>query len=60
MAPHIAAAVVGGTFANLSVSRIDPVAETAKYSAKVMSNGGGGLDEQRRSRGAIIAEAPRS
>ena len=45
-AAHIAAAVAGESFANLSVSRIDPVVETAKYSAEVMANAGGGLDEQ--------------
>lgn len=56
-AAHIAAAVAGETFANLSVSRIDPVAETAKYSAEVMSNAGGGLDEQGRS---LLAEDLRS
>ena len=45
-AAHIAAAVAGESFANLSVNRIDPVVETAKYSAEVMANAGGGLDEQ--------------
>lgn len=56
-AAHIAAAVAGETFANLSVSRIDPVAETAKYSAEVMSNAGSGLDEQGKS---LLAEDLRS
>ena len=56
-AAHIADAVAGETFANLSVSRIDPVAETAKYSAEVMSNAGGGLDEQGK---ALLAEDLRS
>ena len=56
-AAHIAAAVAGETFANLSVSRIDPVAETAKYSAEVMSNAGGELDEQGKS---LLAEDLRS
>jgi len=56
-AAHIAAAVAGETFANLSVSRIDPVAETAKYSSEVMSNAGGGLDEQGKS---LLAEDLRS
>ncbi len=56
-AAHIAAAVAGETFANLSVSRIDPAAETAKYSAEVMSNAGGGLDEQGKS---LLAEDLRS
>ena len=56
-AAHIAAAVAGETFANLSVSRIDPVAETAKYSADVMRNAGSGLDEQGKS---LLAEDLRS
>jgi len=41
----------------LSVSRIDPVAETAKYSAEVMSSAGSGLDEQGKS---LLAEDLRS
>jgi arsenite-transporting ATPase len=56
-AAHIAAAVAGETYANLSVSRIDPAAETAKYSAEVMSNAGGGLDDQGKS---LLAEDLRS
>ncbi len=56
-AAHIAAAVAGESLANLSVSRIDPVAETAKYSAAVMSSAGGGLDEQGKS---LLAEDLRS
>ena len=56
-AAHIAAAVAGETLANLSVSRIDPVAETAKYSAEVMSHAGVGLDEQGKS---LLAEDLRS
>ncbi len=56
-AAHIAAAVAGETFANLSVSRIDPAVETAKYSAEVMSNAGGGLDAQGKS---LLAEDLRS
>ena len=43
-AAHIAAAVAGETYSNLTVSRIDPVAETAKYSQEVMTNAGAGLD----------------
>jgi arsenite-transporting ATPase len=43
-AAHIAAAVAGETYPNLTVSRIDPVAETAKYSQEVMTNAGAGLD----------------
>ncbi len=56
-AAHIAAAVVGQTYAKLRVSRIDPVAETAKYSAEVMSNAGAGLDDQGKS---LLAEDLRS
>ena len=56
-AAHIAAAVAGESFANLSVSRIDPVVETAKYSAEVMANAGGGLDEQGK---LLLAEDLRS
>ncbi len=56
-AAHIAAAVAGETLPNLSVSRIDPVVQTAKYSAEVMSNAGGGLDEQGKS---LLAEDLRS
>lgn len=43
-AAHIAAAVAGETYPNLTVSRIDPVAETEKYSQEVMTNAGAGLD----------------
>lgn len=43
-AAHIAAAVAGESYPNLTVSRIDPVAETAKYSQEVMTNAGAGLD----------------
>ena len=53
----VAAAVAGEMFANLSVSRIDPVVETAKYSAEVMRSAGGGLDEQGKS---MLAEDLRS
>ena len=56
-AAHIAAAVAGESFANLSVSRIDPIVETAKYSAEVMANAGGGLDEQGK---LLLAEDLRS
>ncbi len=43
-AAHISAAVAGETYPNLTVSRIDPIAETAKYSQEVMANAGAGLD----------------
>ncbi len=56
-AAHIAAAVAGQTLANLTVSRIDPVAETARYSNEVMQNAGAGLDESGK---ALLAEDLRS
>lgn len=56
-AAHIAAAVAGQTMANLSVSRIDPAAETARYSREVMQQAGIGLDESGR---ALLAEDLRS
>ena len=56
-AAHIAAAVAGETMANLTVSRIDPVAETARYSSEVMQNAGSGLDESGK---ALLAEDLRS
>ena len=56
-AAHIAAAVAGQTMANLTVSRIDPVAETARYSNEVMQNAGAGLDESGK---ALLAEDLRS
>jgi len=56
-AAHIAAAVAGQTMANLTVSRIDPVAETARYSNEVMQNAGAGLDEAGK---ALLAEDLRS
>ena len=56
-AAHIAAAVAGQTMANLTVSRIDPVAETARYSNEVMQHAGAGLDESGK---ALLAEDLRS
>lgn len=56
-AAHIAAAVAGETMTNLTVSRIDPVAETARYSSEVMQNAGAGLDESGK---ALLAEDLRS
>ena len=56
-AAHIAAAVAGQTMTNLTVSRIDPVAETARYSNEVMQNAGAGLDESGK---ALLAEDLRS
>lgn len=43
-AAHIAATIAGEELPNMSVDRIDPVAETASYSDEVMSNAGKGLD----------------
>ncbi len=45
-AAHVAAALAGGSHPNLSVTRIDPVAESAKYAEEVMRTAGAGLDEQ--------------
>jgi len=56
-AAHIAAAVAGQNTPNLSVSRIDPVAETARYSKEVMTTAGAGLDESGK---ALLAEDLRS
>lgn len=56
-AAHIAATLNGDNLPNLSVSRIDPVAETAKYANEVMQTAGAGLDEQGR---ALLAEDLRS
>jgi arsenite-transporting ATPase len=55
-AAHVAAAV-NGEVPNLRVSRIDPKAETAAYTAEVMETAGAGLDEQGR---ALLAEDLRS
>lgn len=43
-AAHIAAAVSGDQHPNLKVTRIDPVAETARYSQEVLNTAGAGLD----------------
>ena len=56
-AAHIAAAVAGETMPNLTVSRIDPVVETARYSKEVMDKAGAGLDESGK---ALLAEDLRS
>ena len=42
---------------NLTLGRIDPAAETARYAAEVMTSAGAGLDEQGR---ALLAEDLRS
>lgn len=48
-AAHIATAMNGECLPNLKVSRIDPVAETAKYSHEVLSKAGAELDEKGKS-----------
>lgn len=55
-AAHVAAAI-GGTLPNLQISRIDPKAEVAAYSAEVMANAGANLDEHGR---ALLEEDLRS
>ena len=56
-AAHIAAAVTGQSMANLTVSRIDPVAETTRYSKEVMQTAGAGLDDAGK---ALLTEDLRS
>jgi arsenite-transporting ATPase len=57
-AAHVAATVdVAEQLPNLTVGRIDPAAETARYSAEVMSRAGSGLDDLGQ---ALLAEDLRS
>ena len=56
-AAHIAAAMNDESLPNLSVSRIDPEVETAKYSAEVMRKAGKNLDQQGK---ALLEEDLRS
>ncbi len=56
-AAHIAAAMNDESLPNLSVSRIDPEVETAKYSAEVLKKAGANLDEQGK---ALLEEDLRS
>ena len=56
-AAHVAAAIASDVHPNISVSRIDPKAETERYSAEVMQTAGAGLDEQGK---ALLAEDLRS
>lgn len=56
-AAHIAAALNDERLPHLTVSRIDPVVETAKYSAAVIGKAGANLDEQGK---ALLAEDLRS
>ncbi|XZE17602.1 TRC40/GET3/ArsA family transport-energizing ATPase [Pirellulaceae bacterium SH449] len=56
-AAHLAAAMNDESLPNLSVSRIDPAAETSKYSAEVLGKAGKNLDEQGK---ALLEEDLRS
>ncbi len=56
-AAHLAATIASNVLANLSVSRIDPAVETAKYSSEVMKSAGAGLDTQGQ---ALLVEDLRS
>ncbi len=56
-AAHIAAAMNDERLPNLSVSRIDPATETAKYSAEVLAKAGANLDQQGK---ALLEEDLRS
>jgi len=56
-AAHIAAALNEERLPNLSVSRIDPEVETAKYSAEVLAGAGKDLDQQGK---ALLEEDLRS
>jgi arsenite/tail-anchored protein-transporting ATPase len=56
-AAHIAAALNDERLSNLTVSRIDPQAETAKYSAEVLRKAGANLDVQGK---ALLEEDLRS
>ncbi len=54
---HLAAAFSGDARHNVAISRIDPAAEIARYTAEVMETAGGGLDDQGKS---LLAEDLRS
>ena len=56
-AAHLAATIASDALPNLSVSRIDPAVETARYSSEVMKTAGEGLDIQGQ---ALLAEDLRS
>ena len=56
-AAHLAATIASDALSNLTVSRIDPAAETARYSAEVMKTAGVGLDVSGQ---ALLAEDLRS
>jgi arsenite-transporting ATPase len=56
-AAHLSATMASGSLPNISVERIDPADETARYSAEVMQTAGAGLDDQGL---ALLAEDLRS
>ncbi|AMV35072.1 Arsenical pump-driving ATPase [Pirellula sp. SH-Sr6A] len=56
-AAHLAAALNEESLPNLTISRIDPEAETAKYSAEVLGKAGANLDAQGK---ALLEEDLRS
>jgi arsenite/tail-anchored protein-transporting ATPase len=56
-AAHVAAALNNDKLPNLSVNRIDPASETAKYSAGVLARAGANLDESGK---ALLEEDLRS
>ncbi len=56
-AAHIAATIAGDQLPNMTVDRIDPAAETSRYSQTVLDNAGQGLDEAGR---ALLEEDLRS
>jgi arsenite-transporting ATPase len=56
-AAHIAATITSDALPNLTVSRIDPAAETARYSGEVLQTAGANLDESGK---ALLAEDLRS
>ena len=56
-AAHIAAALNNEGLTNLTLSRIDPIAETAKYAAEVLAKAGANLDEKGK---ALLEEDLRS
>lgn len=56
-AAHLSATIDSDAMPNLTVSRIDPAGETARYSAEVMQQSGANLDAQGQ---ALLAEDLRS
>jgi arsenite-transporting ATPase len=56
-AAHILAALAGETLTGLTISRIDPAVETARYASEVMLKAGAGLDDAGK---ALLAEDLRS